>query len=40
MVGLEANIFKAKVLKWLENATLILIFENTVIISYTFVHQL
>ena len=40
MVGLEQKIFKTKVLRWLENAILTLVFANTVNISYTCFQQL
>ena len=39
-VGLEEKNFKTKVLGWLENAILILVFANTVNTSYTFVQYL
>ena len=40
MVELKENIFKTKVLRWLENAILIMDFANTVNTSYMFFQQL
>ena len=40
MVGLEAKVFKTEVLRWLENAILTLVLENTVNTSNTFFQQL
>ena len=36
MVGLGETIFKIKVLRWLENAVLILVFANTLNPSFTY----
>ena len=40
MVGLEEKVFKAAVLRWPENASLTLVFADTVDTSFKFFQQL